>query len=188
MKRLLVLGALIGALSLAGLAASASSTNFAGTWVLDKGRSESLPRQLERVQSYTMLITQDGERLTVENKIESAPRADSAPDSSRGDRQGRRGGREGRGGRFGQPKATYTLDGKEQSVETPRGIFSIKALWKGDALELTETRNINREGNEMTVTTTDYWELAEGGKVLNVNRTINSPRGTQQSKLTFNRQ
>ncbi len=179
MKRSLICCAAFTALLMAGYEADADTTNFAGTWVLDKSKSENLLRQFENGDSYTMIVTQDEHQLTVETKLEGGERPEGTG--------GMRGGRRVRGGAFGYPKTTYKLDGKETSVETQRGKSTLKASWKGSALELSSTRNLSFQGNEVTISTTERWELAEGGKSLKVDRTINTQRGTQQSTLIFNR-
>ena len=88
---------------------------------------------------------------------------------------------------------TYKLDGTETKMEASGGrggAATLKAEWKdgGKVLELTNTRTFNFQGNDMTRTTKDRWELAEGGKVLKVKRTTESPRGTQEATLVFTRQ
>jgi hypothetical protein len=88
---------------------------------------------------------------------------------------------------------TYKLDGSETKMESAGGrggAATLKASWKdnGKALELTNTRTFNAQGNEMTRTSREHWELAEGGKVLKVKRTTESPRGTQEATLVFTRQ
>lgn len=42
-------------------------------------------------------------------------------------------------------------------------------------------------GNPVTITQVQHLELAEGGKVLKIHSTSESPRGTQESKLTYNK-
>ncbi len=115
-------------------------------------------------------------------------------------RQGGFGGQGGRGGRgggmgmgMGMGTATYKLDGGETKIESAGGRgggATLKAQWKdsGKVLELTNTRSFNLQGNEMTRTTRDRWELAEGGKTLKVKRTIDGRQGTQESTLVFNKQ
>ena len=58
----------------------------------------------------------------------------------------------------------------------------------GRGLELTNTRSVNFQGNETTRTTKERWELADGGKVLKVKRTVDGRQGTQESTLVFNKQ
>lgn len=91
------------------------------------------------------------------------------------------------------PTATYTLDGKETKMEAPGGMggaTTLKAQWKsgGKTLELTTTRTFNRQGNEMTRTTKEAWELAEDGKVLKVKRSTETQQGPQEYKLVFTKQ
>ena len=86
-------------------------------------------------------------------------------------------------------KRTYNLDGSETTQEvTGRmpGKAALKAKWQGDSvLELSSVLKANFQGNDVTITTTEHWELADGGKTLKVHRTQESPRGTQETKLTF---
>jgi len=68
MKGSLVVYSLVGALVFgiwAGNAAPAQ-TDFSGTWVLDKEKTPNLPPRLE---SYTMVVTQNDQQLTVESKV-----------------------------------------------------------------------------------------------------------------------
>ena len=194
-------------------AVSAASANFAGTWILDKARSQGLPPQWENIESYTMVVTQDEKQLTVENKFAGGaraggdqggvggqtrpPREGGSADVQGGGRRpggGQGGGRGGRGGfGMGMPTATYKLDGTETQIESAGGrggAATLKAQWKdsGKALELTNTRSVNFQGSETTRTTKERWELAEGGKVLKVKRTVDGRQGTQESTLVFNRQ
>ena len=88
---------------------------------------------------------------------------------------------------------TYSLDGTETKIESTGGrggAGTLKAAWKnsGKSLELTNTRTFNFQGNESTRTSREVWELADGGKVLKIKRTTESPRGSQEATLVFNRQ
>jgi hypothetical protein len=185
MKKVIFAYVLISALLLAGCATNAGNTNFAGTWALNMS-GENMPRQLENVKSYTMVVSQDNKELTVENKIERNETAENPDGGTNTAQDGRGGG--GRRGGFGMPKATYSLDGKETSTESQRGTSKLKANWQGSALELTAVRNNNAQGNETTNTTVERWELADGGKTLQVHRKVDSPRGTTEYNLTFTKQ
>jgi len=147
---------------------SASPTNFAGTWSLDKTKSEGLQGPRASVDQ-TWVVTQDAKQLTVETKFS--------------------------GGQQEMPsqKRAYNLDGSETTAEvTGRmpGKATLTAKWQGDGKipELTSLRNVNVQGNDVKITTTEHWELADGGKTLKVHRTSESPRGTQESKLTLIKQ
>ena len=217
MKKVLI-GCGVALMFLTGIwVVSAASANFSGTWVLDKSKSQGLPPQIENIESYTMVVSQDDQQLTVENKIVGGRRPDGGepgaagqgggrrPDGAGGQGGGRRpdgaggqgggqGGGRGRGGPgMGMPTASYKLDGTETKIESAGGrggAAILKAQWKdsGKALELMTTRSFNFQGNETTRTTKERWELADGGKALKVKRTVDGPQGSQESTLVFIRQ
>ena len=54
--------------------------------------------------------------------------------------------------------------------------------------ELTTKRTFNFQGNDVTSTSTEVWDLSGDGKTLTIQRTSESPRGTQSSTLVFNKQ
>jgi len=193
---------------LTGVWAVSASANFSGTWALDKTKSEGLPPQWQNLESYTMIVTQDDKQLTVENKIVGAARPAGEKGSSEqgtargnGDGSGRQEGgfgRQGRGGRgggfgMGMPAATYKLDGTETKIESTSGrgggaTLKAELLNGGNALSLTNTRTFNFQGNEATRTTRERWELSDGGKTLTVKRSMDTPQGTRESTLVFNKQ
>jgi len=166
MKRLLVFCILVCALAVEVWAAGAPPANFSGTWVLDKTKSEGVSGAMAGAD-VTMVVTQDGKQLTTETTITGGQRE------------------------IPPQKATYNLDGSETTAEmTGRmpGKATMKAKWMGDTvLELSSVQNVNVQGNDVTITRQDHWELAEGGKVLKVHRKSESPRGAQESKLVFNK-
>jgi len=143
---------------------SAAPANFAGTWMLDKAKSEGMQGQVANLDQ-TWVVTQDAKTLAVEKSF-------SGGDQPRPPQ-----------------KSTYNLDGSETSMEmTGRlpGKAALKAKWQGESvLELSSVLKTNVQGNDVTITTTEHWELADGGKTLKVHRTQETPRGTQEAKLTF---
>jgi hypothetical protein len=168
MKRLLASSLVFCALMVVTVAAA--GTNFAGTWVLDKSKSEGLQRGMDTAQSITMVVTQDDKQIITETKVV---------------------GQDGEA-RPSQP-FTYKLDGSKTNVDVTGRMpakATLSAKWMGDGkvLELDQDRVMNLQGNEVNVTIKEHWELADGGKVLKLHRTTESPRGTQESKLTFNKQ
>jgi hypothetical protein len=99
----------------------------------------------------------------------------------------------GRGGMGMGPRGpqTYKLDGSEATLDTGgRGTATVKAEWQdgGKTLKLTTKRTFNFQGNDVTSTTTEVWTLSGDGKTLTIQRTSESPRGTQSSTLVFNKQ
>lgn len=157
----------------------AASANFAGTWVLDKTKSEGLRGPMANAE-VMMVVTQTDKDLSVETKV-------VMPEGAEGGA-----GRPGGGGGGGLQTSAYKLDGSDVTGElTGRmpGKFTNKAKWLDDGkkLELTSIRNVNFQGNDVALTTTEHWELLEGGKVLKIHRTSESPRGTQETTLLFNK-
>jgi hypothetical protein len=88
------------------------------------------------------------------------------------------------------PKATYSLDGKETTagIEGPMpGTIKFKAKWAKDrkALGLSSVREANIGGNSVTFTIKEKWTLSDGGEVLKVQRSVETPRGMDTVKLIF---
>jgi hypothetical protein len=180
MRKLLFAFGLTSALVFA-LAAHAAAPNFAGTWTLDKSKSQGLS---QRVQN----------EITVEEKIQGGggpggpggPPAGGAPGGGPGGGQGGPG--RGMGGMMG-PR-TYNLDGTETTGEAGRGKFARKATLSSDGktLELVSKNMFTGpDGNEVTITNSDKLSLSADGKVLTVVRHSESPRGAQDSTMVFNK-
>jgi hypothetical protein len=90
------------------------------------------------------------------------------------------------------PSATYSLDGKETTAELERpmpGTATLKASWAkdGKTLELSAARHVDFRGESVTFTTKERWKLSEGGQSLSLERTVDTPRGKETVKLTFNK-
>jgi hypothetical protein len=165
MKKSLVFLSLCCVLMVGFWSVSAAPASFAGTWSLDKAKSEGLQGRMANIDQ-TWVVTQDAKTFTVEASF------------SGGDQP------------MPSQKRTYNLDGSETTMDvTGRmpGKATMKAKWQGDGsiLELSQVTKANFQGNDVTITTTEHWELADAGKTLKVHRTSESPRGTQETKLTF---
>ncbi|MBK6795897.1 MAG: hypothetical protein IPG76_03610 [Acidobacteria bacterium] len=185
MKKIFVSATLLAVmmigLSAISFAQAKEAANFAGTWALDKAKSEGLPPMMANAEGVTWVVTQDGGQLTREQKVEGAP----APPAG-----GPGGGGGGRGGGMGGgAPMTVKLDGSESVTDVPRisGKSTTKVKWMdgGKMLEVSTVMSGSMGGNDFTATTTEHWELADGGKTLKVHRTSESPRGTQESKMVF---
>ena len=88
---------------------------------------------------------------------------------------------------------TCDLDGKEVVREAgglSPGKMKRRASWrKGDkALEVYLERDFEVQGNQFTSYVKEIWELAEGGKVLKIKRTVNLLAGWDETTLVFNRE
>lgn len=178
MRRAFLIAGLMAAFAVAVLAAGAASANFAGTWALDKTKSQGLDPRMQNAD-VSWVITQDDKQISIETKVTGGQPPAGGPGS---------GGGRGMGG----PR-TYSLDGKEVTSEAGGqmgGSNTTKASWSSDGatLELSSVRTGNRDGQDFKFTTTDKLSLSGDGKVLTAIRHSESPRGTMDSTLVFNKQ
>ena len=166
MKRSLVLLSLLSVLMVGFWSVSAAPpTDFSGTWALDKAKSEGLQGRMANLDQ-TWVVTQDAKTFTVEATFSGGEQPVPAQ------------------------KRSYNLDGSEATVDVTGqmpGKATLKAKWQGDGkiLELSRVQTGNVQGNDIKITSTEHWELADGGKTLKVHRVSESPRGTQETKLVF---
>jgi hypothetical protein len=154
----------LSAFLLTTVAIAAAPPNFAGTWTLDKAKTQNPPRQWENAESVTLEIKQDDKTITLETKVA--------------------------GSQFPSQTMTYNLDGSESTVEVQGrmpGKATLKAAWStdGNTLELSSKRTGTGPNGEFTVTTTSKLTLSEGGKVLTDMRHSESPRGPQDATLVY---
>jgi len=159
MKRIFVIAGLATAFLLLVVAASAQKANFAGTWMLDKAKSQGLSQRMMGADKVTLAITQDDKTITLDPpKIEGG----QPP-------QGGGGGNGGGGGRgMGGPQS-FTLDGKEASNTGQNGMTTaMKSSWDGAALVLTSVRSGNFNGQDFKTTSTQKLSLSDGGKTLTI--------------------
>jgi hypothetical protein len=199
MRKLLYAFGLTSALVF-GLAAHAAAPNFAGTWTLDKSKSQGLSPRLQNAESVSMVITQTDKEITIEDKVTGgqpgggpggaaagAPPA-GAPPAGGAPQGGGPGGGGGRGMMGGGPR-TYNLDGSETSGDMGRAKYTRKATMSSDGktLELLQKTTFQGPDGEMTATSSDKLTLSADGKVLTIVRHSESPRGTQDSTLVYNK-
>ena len=198
MRKLLFALGLTSALVFA-LAAHAAAPNFAGTWTLDKSKSQGLNQRLQNAESVTWNVTQTEKEITIDEKVAGgggpggppsggAPAAGGPP--AGGAPGGGQGGGRGMGGGMGGGPRTYNLDGSETTGEMGRGKFARKATLSSDGktLELVSKVTFQTpDGQEVTTNSTDKLTLSADGKSLTVVRHSESPRGPQDSTLVFNK-
>jgi hypothetical protein len=193
MRKLLYAFGLTSALVFA-LAAHAAAPNFAGTWTLDKSKSQGLNQRLQNAESVTWNVTQTEKEITVDEKVTGGggpggPPPGGAPAAGGPPPGGGQGGGRGMGGGMGGPR-TFNLDGSETTGEMGRGKFARKATLSSDGktLELVSKMTFQTpDGNEVTSNTTEKLTLSADGKSLTVVRHSESPRGAQDSTLVFNK-
>ena len=196
MRKLLFAFGLTSALVFA-LAAHAAAPNFAGTWTLDKSKSQGLNQRLQNAESVTWNVTQTDKEITIDEKITGAgpgggpggPPSGGAPAGGPpGGGPGGGGGR-GMGGGMMGPR-TFNLDGSETTGDMGRGKFARKATLSSDGKTLELVSKVTfqtQDGNEVTTTSNDKLTLSADGKTLTVVRHSESPRGPQDSTLVFNK-
>ena len=181
MRRLFLIAGLMTAFGVAVLAASAfAPANFAGAWSLDKAKSQGLSQRMQGADKVTWTITQDDKTISIDQKVEGGQPAGGG---------GGGGGGGGMGG--GRPPAgptAYNLDGSETTMEMGQGKSTLKATWVGNALELSRKSTFSGPNGEVTSTNTQKLSLSGDGKVLTAVVHSESPRGTTDSTLVFNKQ
>src|SRR5215213_2193109 len=198
MRKLLYAFGLTGALVFA-LAAHAAAPNFAGTWTLDKSKSQGLNQRMQNAESVSWNVTQTEKEITIEEKVAGGG-GPGGPGGQGGPPPGGApggpppagapgGGGPGRGGMMGGGPRTFNLDGSETTGEMGRGKFVRKATVSSDGktLELTSKVTFQGQDGEITTTSTDKLTLSADGKSLTVVRHAESPRGAQDSTLVFNK-
>ena len=186
---------ILGALSLSSaliftlVVNAAAPANFAGTWTLDKSKSQGLNPRMQGADSVTWTIAQTDKTITVEEKVTGGQMGGPGGGAPAGAPAG--GAPQGGGGRggmgMGGPR-TFNLDGSETTAEGARGKVARKATWSGDGktLELvSKTTFQGQDGNEITSTTNDKLSLSGDGKVLTVTHHSEGPRGPQDSTYVF---
>ena len=194
MRKLLYAFGLTSALVFALAAHAAAPPNFAGTWTLDKSKSQGLNQRVQNAESVSWVITQTDKEITIEEKIvggappAGGPPMGTAAGSSGGIGSGPGGPQGGGPGRGMMGPRTFNLDGSETTGEMGRGKFARKATLSSDGktLELVSKMTFQGPDGEVVSTSSDKLTLSDDGKVLTVVRHSESPRGAQDSTLVFN--
>ena len=182
MKRNFVFTAILSLFVLAISVSAQNATNFAGTWTLDVSKSKLGDRN--NIESQTLTVVQTDKDIKVTPVTKRLPPPGGAPVGGGG---GRMGGGGGMGG--GDTVNTYTLDGKETTIEieSPMGKMPVKLTGKWDAgkLVLSSSRTFSGQNGEITSTTKDTWSLSADGNTLTVDAESTSPRGTTSTQKVF---
>lgn len=183
MKKNFVFAAILS-LCVCAVAASAQDkmakpANFSGTWTLDVSKSKLGDRNMIESQTLAVVHTEKEIKVTPTTKRMSPPAG--APAGGGGRMSGGMGG--------GDTTTTYTLDGKETTVEmdTQMGKVPVKYTGKmGDGkLWLGSSRTMNTQMGEMTMTSKETWSLSADGNTLTIDGESTSPRGTNSTQKVF---
>ncbi len=186
MRKLLCALSLMSALVITLAVHAAAPANFAGTWTLDKSKSQGLSQRQQNAESVSWVITQTEKEITIEEKMTGGN--PPAGGQAGGPPGGGGGSGRGMGGGFGGPR-TFNLDGSETSSENERGKTVRKAAVSGDGktIELSSKSTFQGPNGEIVLNSNDKLQLSADGKTLTVNRHSESPRGAQDSTLVFNK-
>ena len=187
MKRLrmliILVVSLVGATSIPGgrpLTVAAGQTDgFAGTWRLNRDRSEDLAGGLPGAE-YVVEVAIHQAELTIEEKIRIRGRWQPS-----------------------QPRLFY-LDGRRSTAEVSRPIAgtmelearrldpdtagSNKKNGRAGILELKSTLSGDNRGTPVTLMTREFWELIDGGQALKILRIREIGEKSQQTTLVLERQ
>jgi hypothetical protein len=151
---------LLTALALASALLAADKPDFTGEWKLNKSKSDLGP-MADRMPD-TVIVKIDHKEPEI--KL-------SQP-----------------GMRGNTMETRMTTDGKasKSSAEGPMGPMTStsSAKWAGESLEVKTTRSMG--GNEMTQS--DKWTLSADGKVLTIERQMETPMGQMQMKQVLEKQ
>ncbi|MFN2577639.1 MAG: hypothetical protein ABR607_08115 [Pyrinomonadaceae bacterium] len=165
MKRIFLIAGLATAFLLVVIAASAQKAGYAGTWSLDKAKSQGLSPRMQGADKVTLTITQDDKTISLEQKVEGGQ-----PPAGGGG--GGAGGGAGRGGGAAGPQ-TYNLDGNEVTSDVTfgqnTGKRTMKATMTNGGVELmSKTAFTAPDGSERVNTTTQKLSLSGDGKTLTI--------------------
>ena len=182
MKRLFLMFGLMAALLIVAVAVSAQKPSFAGTWGLDKTKSQGLSPRLQGADKVTWTITQDDKTISIDQKVEGAQPPANGP-------MGGGGG----GGRMPAGPQVYNLDGKEATSDINfgqnTGKLTTKAAITGGTLDLMRrTTFTGQDGTERVNTTNQKLSLSGDGKTLTAVVHSEGGRGPSDSTLVFNKQ
>jgi hypothetical protein len=88
------------------------------------------------------------------------------------------------------PVASYNLDGTTTTMPIDKpipGSTTLKAGWKksGSQLDLSRVEDLN--GSERTIKIQEQWTLSKDGRDLEVERHVDTPRGSTKIKMIFSR-
>lgn len=186
MRKLFLVAGLAAAFLLLVIAASAQKTSFAGTWSLDKSKSQGLSPRTMGADKVTLTITQDDKTISLDTKVEGGQPAGGGNGGGGGGGMG--------GGRGPAGPTTYNLDGNEVTSDVTfgqnTGKRTMKATMTGGTLELmSKTSFTGQDGTERVNATTQKLSLSGDGKTLTVmTHREGGQQPTPDSTAVYNKQ
>ena len=187
MKRIFLIAGLATAFLLVVVAASAQKASFAGTWTLDKTKSQGLSQRMQGADKVTWTVTQTDKTIQIDPKVEGGQPPAGGGGAGGG---GGTGGGAGRGPSGPPPPAVFNLDGSETNTEMGQGKISLKATWTGGTLELARKSTFpGQDGGPDRVSTTSQ-KLSLSGDSKTLTAVVHSEGGRggpTDSTLVFNK-
>jgi len=80
---------------------------------------------------------------------------------------------------------TYVTDATDQADQGRRGNSVTRAVFEGDRLVVTKTHTMQGQQGERTMSREALWTVSPDGKVLTIDTTFQSPRGTRTVKAVY---
>jgi hypothetical protein len=199
MRKTTVVFGIIGmiVLSFCAISIEAAEADFSGVWVLDKKKTRDLPHGLD---SFTMIVTQNGQQLLVEAKLEGNLQEPEFKEASSGGGylpSVPAAGVDVRTGtlalRYVNHKETYSLDGKETNAPQEGAAevsIKLKAKWAkdGKTLDLSSVQTSGRGGQRAMLSIKERWTLSDDGEGLRVLHSVATPQGSDTLALVFRKE
>ncbi len=139
--------------------------NFSGVWIMDKDKSQGLPKDLEQ----KMRVTHEGDKLALETDLLHGDDVTTVHDS-------------------------YTINDQEadfparlQSGQTATGKRTAKWNVDGNGFEVKETASFDTPEGKVAITMQRKWALSADGKTLVIELNHTGPNGPIATKRTFYR-
>jgi hypothetical protein len=151
----------LGVLAAIVAAMAADKPDFTGTWVLDASKSDF--GQMNPPEKMERVIDHKDPVIKIKTS-QTTPRGSTSMDTE------------------------YTLDGKEQKQETPRGVVLYTPKWEGAVVVIDSKRSMNVQGQQVEITGFERWSLSEDGKLMTVDSKMVAPMGEMKMKAVFVKQ
>lgn len=151
----------LGVLVMVAAAMAADKPDFTGTWKLDASKSDF--GQMPAPEKMERVIDHKDPAIKIKT-TQSTPNGERTMDTE------------------------YTLDGKEQKQETPRGTVMYTPKWEGNVVVIDSKRTMNVQGQQVEITGVERWSLSEDGKTMTVDSKMVAPMGEMTMKAVFAKQ
>lgn len=151
----------LGVVMMMAAAMAADKPDFTGTWKLDASKSDF--GQMPAPEKMERVIDHKDPSIKIKT-TQSTPNGERTMDTE------------------------YTLDGKEQKQETPRGTVMYTPKWEGSVVVIDSKRTMNVQGQTVEITGVERWSLSADGKSMTVDSKMVAPMGELTMKAVFAKQ